>query len=91
MEFDPLWCVRQGSFEVGSNRSYESLFATGNGYFSVRGCPEEGSEDDVQNVSFRREAVAALVVERDHEFANALSAQGRPGRNSRPARSSADW
>ena len=62
MEFDPLWCVRQASFEVGNNRSYESLFATGNGCFSVRGCPEEGFEDDAQNVSFRRQ-VANISLE----------------------------
>jgi trehalose/maltose hydrolase-like predicted phosphorylase len=54
MEFDPLWCVRQASFDVSDNRGYESLFATGNGHFSVRGCPEEGFEDDPQNGSYRR-------------------------------------
>ena len=55
MEFDPLWCVRQASFRVEDNRAYESLFATGNGHFSVRGCPEEGFADDPQNASFRRD------------------------------------
>lgn len=54
MDFDPLWCVKQTSFRVEDNRAYETLFTTGNGHLSVRGCLEEGFEDDPQNVSFRR-------------------------------------
>lgn len=42
LTIDPLWCVVENKFEIDNNKSYEGIFAQGNGYMSVRGCLEEG-------------------------------------------------
>ena len=54
MQIDPLWCIAEDSFDVSCSRIRETLFTTGNGYISIRGCLEEGLSDDPQNLSYER-------------------------------------
>ena len=48
------WHIVQRDFGVEANAHYEGVFATGNGYMSVRGSLEEGFRDDPQNTPYLR-------------------------------------
>ena len=41
----PGWFFEEGDFVVENNRHYESLFALGSGYMTVRSSIEEGFAD----------------------------------------------
>lgn len=44
------WSSSENDFDVANNRHYESTFALGTGYVTVRYSIEEGFEDDGQKV-----------------------------------------
>jgi kojibiose phosphorylase len=61
MYFDDLketrqsdWSSHENEFEVANNRHYESLFALGTGYMTVRSSIEEGFADDDQSYEYMR-------------------------------------
>ncbi|MGE5552243.1 MAG: glycoside hydrolase family 65 protein [Bacteroidota bacterium] len=53
-EADPEWTLVQQGFDPRTNRHFESIFATGSGYMTVRGSLEEGLRDDPQDREFNR-------------------------------------
>ena len=50
----PGWSYREDRFAVEDNRHYESLFALGSGYMTVRSSIEEGFAGDDQSVEYMR-------------------------------------
>jgi trehalose/maltose hydrolase-like predicted phosphorylase len=52
--YDSHWCAVEEGFALEKSKSYESLFALGTGYLTVRSSLEEGFFDDDQSRSFER-------------------------------------
>ena len=48
------WSYSEGAFVVEDNRHYESLFALGTGYMTVRSSVDEGFADDDQSTEYMR-------------------------------------
>jgi len=48
------WSSHEGEFSVEKNRHYESIFALGTGYMTVRSSIEEGFSDDDQSYEYMR-------------------------------------
>ena len=48
------WSSHEGEFSVEANRHYESIFALGTGYMTVRSSIEEGFGDDDQSYEYMR-------------------------------------
>jgi len=54
------WYRQEQGLQVGNNRHYESLFALGTGYMTVRSSVEEGFYDDDQSREYMRLPVNAV-------------------------------
>ncbi|MEH7438089.1 glycosyl hydrolase family 65 protein [Neobacillus drentensis] len=48
------WIISEGSFQIDQNKHFEGVFATGNGYLSVRGALEEGVLEENQALEYMR-------------------------------------
>ena len=51
---DQDWCIVEESFDVKSNRHFESILGMGTGYLSVRSNLDEGLYHDDQSVEYHR-------------------------------------
>lgn len=51
---DPNWSLIEKNFDINHARHYESIFALGTGYMTVRAIIEEGFEDDDQAFEYVR-------------------------------------
>lgn len=55
LEFNPLWCIEETSFNDKTNKHFEGVFTQGNGYMSMRGSFEEGLQEAFQNEEYMRQ------------------------------------
>ncbi len=62
-DIDPKWCSVEDSFDIATNRHFESVLAMGTGYMTTRGSIDEGFADDDQGMEYNRFAGVVTLEE----------------------------